>query len=95
MKEKFFGYFNHRILRGEYGVLSVHTVYYDKKGVPTDYVKFEGSSDKESLYIGVIESLEAFARPILDISDIDVSRSTLEAANAYGAGAIHQKMEEF
>lgn len=94
MKEKFFGYFNHRIIVDENGVHTIASVYYDTNGVPTDYADIAGSSDKEGLYLDLIESLEAFARPTLYVKDIDKSRSTLEAAQAYGAGAMHTKLED-
>jgi hypothetical protein len=94
MKEKLFGYFNHRIIVDEEGVHTVASVYYDTNGIPTDYAGVGGYSDEEGLYFEMIESLEAFTRPTLYVKDIDTSRSTLEAANAYGAGAIHTKLED-
>lgn len=94
MKEKFFGYFNHRIVVDENGVYTIASVYYDTNGTPTDYTHFTGSSDEEGLYLELTESLEALTRPTLYVKDIDKSRSTLEAANAYGAGAIHTKLED-
>lgn len=93
MKEKHFGYFNHRIIIDEKGIHKIATVYYDENEVPTDYA-FTQPFDEDSLYKEIIEQLEAFTRPTLYIKDIDTSRSVLDAAHAYGAGATHYKMED-
>lgn len=94
MKEKLFGYFNHRIIVDDDGVYTLASVYYDLNKVPTDYATNTGNADEDGLYMETIESLEAFSRPTLYVRDIDTSRSTLEAANAYGAGAMHTKLED-
>lgn len=82
MESKLIGRFNHRILLlgdDKFNMHTVAVVYYDLDGTPTDYTQSMcEASDIDSLYLEKIESLEAFARPVLDVKDIDFSRSVLD-----------------
>lgn len=66
------------------------TVYYDLDGTPTDYTDPGASGCPSGLYDEAIESLEAFARPILDESDIDFSKSILEKEDTM-IGKVYQE----
>ena len=82
MESKLIGKYNHRILLLDEDRFNFHTigvVYYDLDGTPTDYTfSMSESSDIQTLFLEKIESLEAFTRPVLDVRDIDFSRSVLD-----------------
>lgn len=97
MEKKHVGMFNHRILltREPIPMYEVACVYYALDGTPTDHnAAMPSTGSTNDLYYAMLEMLEAFARPILDVDEIDFARSTLDEEERHGAGAYHTKLDD-